>query len=62
MVISAQVAILRKLLWVDGSATVLANIANVKITCNNGELLIDGELNTIRGVSDTTHGAEFSVL
>ena len=51
-----------KILWVEGSATDLANITNVKITGNKGQLLIDGELNTFRGVSDTAHGVEFYVL
>ncbi len=52
-----------KVLWQGGTASNLENITNVKIVGNNGEVLVDGELNTTYGVPrDIVGGVEFFVL
>lgn len=51
-----------KILWFGKTTKDLANITNVKIAGKNGEVLIDGELNTNYGARDTAIGVEFYVL
>jgi hypothetical protein len=52
-----------KIFWFGGVAKDLANITNLKVVGNGGELLVDGELNTTHGVPrDTADGVEFFVL
>jgi hypothetical protein len=49
--------------WLGGTAKNLAGITNVKIVGPNGDVLVDGELNTTFGVpSDVTKGVKFFVL
>lgn len=46
-----------------GTAKDLVGITDVKIAGNNGEVLVDGELNTFSGrPRDTVGGVEFFVL
>ncbi len=52
-----------KILWVEGKAKNLANITNVKIVGNNGEVLLNGGLNFVfNAPRDTTAGVEFEVF
>ena len=52
-----------KVLWSGGTANDLLNITDVKIIDNNGEALVDGELNTTYGVPrNIAGGVEFFVL
>lgn len=51
------------ILWVGGTTTDLKNITNVKIVATNGEVLVDGELNTYHGVPHAVpEGVKFFVL
>jgi hypothetical protein len=52
-----------KIFWFGGTAKDLADITRVKIVGNNGEVLIDGELNTTYGgPRETADGVEFSLF
>jgi hypothetical protein len=51
------------ILWVEGTTTDLQNITDVKIIADNGEVLVDGELNTRHGVPHAVpEGVIFFVL
>lgn len=52
-----------KIVWFNGRADSLKNITDIRITENNGHVLIDGELNTFYGVPrDVDGGVVFYVL
>lgn len=52
-----------KIVWFNGRADSLRNITDIKITQNNGNVLIDGELNTVYGAPrDIDGGVIFYVL
>lgn len=52
-----------KIIWFNGRADSLRNITDIKITKNNGNLLIDGQLNTFSGIQrDIDNGVVFYVL
>ncbi|SDR61341.1 hypothetical protein SAMN05444161_8113 [Rhizobiales bacterium GAS191] len=51
-----------KIFWFGGTAVYLANVTNVKIVGNSGEVFVDGELNkTYGGPRDMAGGVAFSV-
>jgi len=52
-----------KIFWFRGSAKDLANVTEVKIVGNNGQVFIDGALNkSYGGPRDIAGGVAFSVL
>lgn len=52
-----------KIFWFNGRAELLRNITDVKITKNNGSVLIEGELNNFsRMPRDINDGVVFYVL
>lgn len=54
---------LSRIVWVNGHTDSLRNITDVKITQNNGNVLIDGKLNTFSEIPrDINDGVVFYVL
>jgi len=54
---------LSEVLWIEGNATDFDGITDVKITSADGDVLLDGELNSFyNGPKDTDSGVKFFVL
>lgn len=52
-----------KVLWFEGKANDFIDITNVKITAIDGEVLLDGELNTFYGAPENSDvGVQFFIL
>jgi len=52
-----------KVLWFGGNANDLSNITNIRITTADGNVLLDGELNSNSGAPKNTDvGVQFFVL